>query len=604
VLLHSRTLAEVSLHFGTNVNLLVLIMIVFPPNGRLVQIYLTLCEPPQTRFVEIYGHADQDDICLDHAAHELGVERRRIYDIVNVLESVGVVSRKAKNKYTWNGIDVLNAKLAELKAAAVAAVSAATHDAPPGASAYGLSSPLHPLEVDKNAKNILDNVEGLPVLPPLRHSAASSVPEEDTVRRERVGSRKEKSLGILCQRFVQMFLQAGDAVVGLDDAAAKLRCTAVALGDPGDSFDALDGPESAKSIKAKNRRLYDIANILSSLNLIEKVQTHTRKPAFRWTGGPVAVATNSGGTLHCSQQSTLKRGLGSDDASRDNAPKAAKRRKAANSQQQLPQQPKPDLEHFPAGSHLDVFNPHKLDEIYAAAKQIPGPYGSVWREWIKHAQRAIAVDPNRGAAVKTLAVAPESGPSHMESQLTTPLARKSSGVGHEDSSPDKLACATPKTREHVRHLLEFGEPHRHPPVEDAPKSESSAQQAETRRDEQSVDEGAAAGGTLASKLALSRSESPIDDSCVTPVNSRAVCEAQPASSDPYKWTSPEHIEQYMRQAHKAGPEYARRAEQWLDQVRAWQQIWGPWASAIGGSNAVSSEVVPSDKLKANKNEYN
>jgi hypothetical protein len=118
------------------------------------------------------------------------------------------------------------------------------------------------------------------------------------------------------------------------------------------------------------------------------------------------------------------------------------------------------LEHFPAGSHLDVFNPHKLDEIYAAAKQIPGPYGSVWREWIKHAQRAIAVDPNRGAAVKTLAVAPESGPSHMESQLTTPIARKSSGLGHEDSSPDKLACATPKTREHVRHLLEFGESHR------------------------------------------------------------------------------------------------------------------------------------------------
>lgn len=39
---------------------------------------------------------------------------------------------------------------------------------------------------------------------------------------------------------------------------------------------------------AKVRRLYDIANILSSLQLIEKVHIHSiqtgRKPGFRWTG--------------------------------------------------------------------------------------------------------------------------------------------------------------------------------------------------------------------------------------------------------------------------------------------------------------------------------
>jgi len=184
------------------------------------------------KFLQEYSSAAE--VCLDAAAKRLGVERRRIYDIVNVLESVEVVSRKAKNRYIWYGVTRLPQALQRQ---------------------YMLGPPEHDKSEEDESEGSDNEGEG-------GAAKSSAVPGKRT-------SRREKSLGVLSQKFVRLFLHAQCGVVSLESAARRLMDETVI---------------DENRLKTKIRRLYDIANILCSLNLIEK--THladgSRKPAFKW----------------------------------------------------------------------------------------------------------------------------------------------------------------------------------------------------------------------------------------------------------------------------------------------------------------------------------
>lgn len=57
------------------------------------------------KFLSLFLDKSESLLSLDKITNQLGVERRRIYDIINILESLKLVSRKGKNNYKWNGFN-------------------------------------------------------------------------------------------------------------------------------------------------------------------------------------------------------------------------------------------------------------------------------------------------------------------------------------------------------------------------------------------------------------------------------------------------------------------------------------------------------------------
>ncbi|KAA3466870.1 transcription factor E2FA-like isoform X1 [Gossypium australe] len=57
------------------------------------------------KFINLIKHAEDGILDLNKAAETLEVQKRRIYDITNVLEGIGLIEKKLKNKIRWKGVD-------------------------------------------------------------------------------------------------------------------------------------------------------------------------------------------------------------------------------------------------------------------------------------------------------------------------------------------------------------------------------------------------------------------------------------------------------------------------------------------------------------------
>nr|GMD71365.1 transcription factor E2FB-like [Ipomoea batatas] len=53
------------------------------------------------KFINLIKHSEDGILDLNNAADTLEVQKRRIYDITNVLEGIGLIEKKLKNRIQW-----------------------------------------------------------------------------------------------------------------------------------------------------------------------------------------------------------------------------------------------------------------------------------------------------------------------------------------------------------------------------------------------------------------------------------------------------------------------------------------------------------------------
>jgi E2F/DP family winged-helix DNA-binding domain len=241
-------------------------------------------------FMSLYeGSAVGTKIIVDETVNLLGTERRRIYDLFNVLDSIRLVRKVERQTYEWLGTDHLPYVLGELQAAAIA-------EYPVEADQF-LGYDHHHDVTSFNFDNVDDfwgGVRNSNTTKNVSGQTGTKLTGKDSKNPNGKKVGKDRSMAKLSHDFLQVFL-VGHDTLSLQQASDIMQGTSSPLSSRFDA--AATNPvvdDAARKLnmrqqKAKIRRLYDLANIFVSVGLLQKVEAAkipgtraNRRPDYAW----------------------------------------------------------------------------------------------------------------------------------------------------------------------------------------------------------------------------------------------------------------------------------------------------------------------------------
>ncbi|KAL9653494.1 hypothetical protein ABK040_002127 [Willaertia magna] len=203
-----------------------------------------------SRFIEHYETQHISYINLDETVNKLDIDKRRLYDVLNVLLSLGIASKVKSKQYLYNGMIVLTKTFDEFRIKAFK-----------DSFLYESISKLPDTEesLKKNLRKFQIDSTTL---------TSNEIPSKTS-------NKKDTFLMILCKQMIMIFLITEMVEISQE------HVTQILLRDVND--------------KTKLRRLNDIINVLISLKIIEKQTAdngkRNSKVVLRWSH-PYQIVNN------------------------------------------------------------------------------------------------------------------------------------------------------------------------------------------------------------------------------------------------------------------------------------------------------------------------